>query len=104
MFTSATANRGYTPALHDALPILGTVTDTAGVNSVTLATTAGSINEVTNDDAGQMANDMVAGSVILTATTGIGTTSRLDLNAPTVTLATTGTGVIPLREAAADSA
>src|SRR5438128_1811477 len=69
--TSVTANSGTITANAGGNILVGTVTDTAGVNSVTLATTARSLNEVSNDDAGVIANDIVAGSVSLTATTGI---------------------------------
>ncbi len=64
---------------------------------------AGAINEATNDDATTNATDIAAGTVRLTASTGIGTTSRLDLDVPTVALATTNTGGINLRDVAATS-
>ena len=81
--------------------IVGSVS--AAGNAVTLATTNGTINEATNDDAGAISSDITAASASLTATTGIGASSRLDLNVPTVTLATTSTGGIRLRDAAPTS-
>ncbi|MBL4665215.1 MAG: hypothetical protein JKY23_04595, partial [Nitrospinaceae bacterium] len=68
---------------------IGNITDTAGTNTVSLTTSSGSIRETVNDSATKIA----AGSVVLSATTGVGDNTRLDVDASTVSASTATNGI-----------
>ncbi|NOX25425.1 MAG: filamentous hemagglutinin N-terminal domain-containing protein, partial [Deltaproteobacteria bacterium] len=88
--TAATNNKSI--AVTASLGSIAVVDVNAGTAQASLTATNGAITESVNDTA----TKITAGNVLLSASTGIGTTSPLDVDSPTITSATTATGGISL--------